>query len=106
MDNTIIVAIIGGLFGLAGTTIGILSTVISKHNARGNALENGVLCLLRAEIIRNHDKYTERQEIPIYAKEALERVYKAYHELGGNGTMTDLYEECMELPTKSGASKK
>lgn len=97
MDSAIIVAIIGGVFGLAGSAVGVITTLFSRKSA----LKNGVLCLLRAEIIRCHEKYTERGEIPIYAEEALERVYKAYHELGGNGTITDLYEECMRLPIKT-----
>ena len=100
MDSTIIVAIITSTMGVVGTIIGVIGTIYAKRSSKRTALSNGVLCLLRAEIIRNHDKYTERREIPIYAKESLEKVYTSYHELGGNGTMTDLYKECMELPVK------
>lgn len=62
------------------------------------ALKNGMLSLLRAEIIRQHDKYSERKECPIYAKDALEKAYNAYHSLGGNGTITKIYNETMDLP--------
>lgn len=64
------------------------------------ALCAGVQCLLRAEIIRMHDKYTERGYCPIYAKESLRRAYKAYHGLHGNDVATALYDETMELPTE------
>lgn len=64
------------------------------------AIRSGVQCLLRAEIIRNHEKYMARKHCPIYAKEALKRAYKAYHALGGNDVATRLYEEVMELPTE------
>lgn len=64
------------------------------------AIRNGVQCLLRAEIIRNHDKYIERKHCPIYAKEALRRAYTAYHALGGSDMATRLYDEVMELPTE------
>lgn len=64
------------------------------------AIRNGVQCLLRAEIIRNHDKYIERKHCPIYTKEALRRAYTAYHALGGNDVATRLYDEVMELPTE------
>ena len=60
----------------------------------------GVQCLLRAEIIRNHDKYMDKDFCPIYAKEALKRAYHAYHELGGNDVATGLYNETMALPTE------
>ena len=64
------------------------------------ALCAGVQCLLRAEIIRMHDKYTEKHYCPIYAKESLRRAYKAYHGLHGNDVATALYDETMALPTE------
>ena len=67
-----------------------------KRNTK--ALENGMLSLLRAEIIRQHDKYTERECCPIYAKDALEKAYNSYHSLGGNGTITKIYKDTMKLP--------
>ena len=42
-------------------------------------LRDGVQCLLRAEIIRQSEKYTRRGRAPVYAKEALKRAYSAYH---------------------------
>lgn len=66
---------------------------------RDSALESGVQCLLRAEIIRNHDKYIDKGYCPIYAKEALKRAYAAYHVLHGNDVATGLYNEVMVLPT-------
>ena len=60
----------------------------------------GVQCLLRAEIIRNHDKYMDMGYCPIYAKEALKRAYHAYHELHGNDVATGLYNEVMALSTE------
>lgn len=67
---------------------------------RNDAVADGVQCLLRAEIIRNHDKYVERKYCPIYAREALDRAYKAYHALDGNDVATDLYEATISLPTE------
>lgn len=64
------------------------------------ALKAGQLALLRAEIIRGHDKYTKKEACPIYAKDALTKAYQAYHALGGNGTITSLYNEIMELPNE------
>lgn len=74
-------------------------TYIKLRKKRDSALESGVQCLLRAEIIRNHDKYIDKGYCPIYAKEALKRAYAAYHELHGNDVATQLYNEVMTLPT-------
>jgi hypothetical protein len=64
------------------------------------AYENGMLSLLRADIIRSHDKYMRKRYCPIYAKDALEKAYNAYHDLGGNGTITSLYNETIKLPNE------
>lgn len=64
------------------------------------AFRDGLQCLLRAEIIRQHEKWTDRGYCPIWAKQALTREYKAYHALKGNDVATALYEEAMELPEK------
>ena len=75
-------------------------TYIKLRKKRESALEEGLKCLLRAETIRNHDKYLDRGYCPIYAKEALKRAYAAYHALHGNDVATQLYNEVMALPTE------
>ena len=64
------------------------------------SLRDGVQCLLRAEIVRQNEKWTKAEYCPVYAKEALSREYKAYHNLHGNDVATGLYEEVMELPER------
>ena len=122
MDSAIIVAIITSCMALLGVIFtAVFNAVIARKNAKeaqrlteetrqalDNAqtakyekhIEDGVQCLLRAEIIRSNEKYTARRYCPVYAKESLKRVYNAYHELGGNDVATHLYEECMELPER------
>ena len=64
------------------------------------ALREGVQCLLRAEIIRQNEKWVKAGYCPVYAKQALSRAYKAYHALHGNDVATSLYEETMDLPER------
>lgn len=95
--SAIAVALIGG-----GTTIfNVVYTNRKNAKKRANdydeALRNGVQCLLRADIIHVHDKYTKLKYCPIYVKEALTRGYKAYHALNGNDVATDLYNDVMKL---------
>ena len=95
--DSIIVALITG----AVTIFNILYTNhAQKKRARFQDEQNfkdGLQCLLRAEIIRAHEKYTAQGYCPIYAKESLRRVYNAYHNLGGNDIATGLYNECLNL---------
>lgn len=102
MDSTIIVALISGGVTIANFIFtAVFSTVKEKRRIKSNDeqnIEDGVQCLLRAEIIRAHDKYTARGYCPIYAKESLRRAYTAYHNLGGNDIATGLYNDCLSLP--------
>lgn len=85
--TAVISAVVTGLITYAGVV----------RNAV-KSLKGGMLSLLRAELIRSHDKYIRKGFCPLYAKEALEKAYKAYSALGGNGAMKQVYEDTMELP--------
>ncbi len=99
MDSTIIVALIGGGFTVINIIVTSMITRKKKLSEREKNIENGLRSLLRAEIIRSHEKYMDREYCPVYAREALTRIYESYHALGGNGTMTELYKQVMALPT-------
>ncbi len=64
------------------------------------ALKNGVEALLRNAIIDSYNHYEEKEYIPIYGMENILNMYKPYHDLGGNGTVTNLIEILKELPTE------
>ena len=108
MNTEVLIAIISGGVTLINVAISTLSSVITqrkteqavKDSTQDERLQNveyGLQSLLRAEIIRSHDKYSERGYCPLYAKEALTKAYKAYHALGGNDVATRLYEDCMSM---------
>ncbi len=65
---------------------------------RERALMEGVKNLLKGKLIDYYEKYTEKGVCPIYVKEAARKSYEAYHALGGNGVITKIFEELMELP--------
>lgn len=90
------------LTAIISTSVGAVVTAIvgnfkSRH-AKNKAMQSGLQSLLRAEIIRQHEKYTDRGYCPIYAKDALRWEYESYHLLGGNGVITDLYNDLIALP--------
>lgn len=90
-----------GILGIG--TRAILSR-LKNQESRQKALELGVQALLRDRMLHCYNKYTEAGYAPIYAKENFENMYWQYHELGGNGVMTHLHEEFMELPTEDGGN--
>ncbi len=78
-----------------------LFTRLKNGIKREKALTEGVLSLLRNQLVEYHDKYTGRGYCPIYVKESARHSYEAYHGLGGNGVITKLYEDLMELPEEA-----
>ena len=71
---------------------------ILKHQKKDrDANSKGTMLLLRVQIIEYHDKYIREGRIPSYAYENFDEMYQAYHELGGNGMITKMYEEVQEL---------
>lgn len=84
----------------AAVGAGISAFIVYYKNTRkkNKAMHDGLRSLLRADLIRMHEKYTERGYCPIYAKTAAKDDYNAYHELGGNGVITGLYNDLLELP--------
>ena len=97
MENAIIEKVISWLVPFL---LGALVSGLTLWFGGMKALRDGVQCLLRAEIIRQNEKWTKAHYCPVYAKQALSREYKAYHALKGNDVATSLYEETMDLPER------
>ena len=87
-----------GIPVICGGVLGCCMTYIKMRKRKDRALEIGVQCLLRAEIIENYKEYQHKHYCPIYAKESLKRMYSAYHDLGGNDVATSLYEKIVDMP--------
>ncbi len=60
----------------------------------------GVQALLRAQLISEYNKYSEKGYAPIYARQNFENCWQQYHSLGKNGVMDDLHSKFLELPTE------
>ena len=90
---------IEALFGLILSCVGISVKMMFRQF---QALKMGMQAILRDRIIEQYNKWTEKGYIPIYALENVDAMYKEYHALGGNGTITQLHEELLELSKRKG----
>ncbi len=96
---TLLESIVPMLLTGVGGLCGWLLKSHRKEAARDRAMETGLRTLLRAELLEIHAKYVPLGYIPVAVMEEADRVYRAYHSLGGNGTGTKIYEEIKALPT-------
>lgn len=89
---------------MSTVAVGMLAWLASKMRAlvaTNDAQRDGIRTILRNELIVLHLRLVETQGwCTLEDKEYAERTYQAYHELGGNGTGTVLYEDIMALPIK------
>ena len=76
---------------------GYIVWILKRQKKDRDANSRGTMLLLRVQIIEYHDKYVREGKIPSYAYENFDEMYRAYHELGGNGMITKMYEEVKEL---------
>ena len=82
---------------LLSSFLGYVVWVLQSQKKDRDANSRGTMLLLRVQLIEYHDKYVEMKEIPSYAYENYVEMYQAYHDLGGNGMVTKMYNEIQEL---------
>lgn len=79
-----------------------LSTLIRKERAEQKALRDGMRSLLRRQIIADCEKAQQEGFCSMDNKQTIDDMYTSYHALGGNGTVTKLKNQTMDLPTFRG----
>lgn len=72
----------------------------NERKAELAALKLGVQALLRAQLINDYNKWSEKRYAPIYARQNFENCWTQYHTLGANGVMDDIHAKFLELPTE------
>ena len=89
------------VLGLIGTGILTGFRVLYKRQKdaeiRQAAIESGMQAILRDRILTSYYHYHEKGKITLHGLENVETLYKSYHDLGGNGTMTHLVEVMREM---------
>lgn len=89
------------VLGLIGTGIIAGFRVLYKRqkaaDQRQTALESGMQAILRDRILTSYYHYHDKGNITLHGLENVEAMYRSYHDLGGNGTMTHLVEVMREL---------
>ena len=87
-----------GILAILSWLVKLLRDQIQAEQAKNEAIAEGVQSLLRESIVSNYNRYSDRGYCPIYAKESMKKVYKAYHNLGGNDVATELYTKILKMP--------
>ena len=89
------------LGGIATAAIGLYR----KATKRQKAIENGVRDMLRLTILDNYERCKTTGVISVSRKDAIDSAYQSYHELGGNGVITQVHDEIMKMPILTDGNK-
>lgn len=90
----------------AAAVVAILGVMVSNRRAEkekadeeNELVKSALRALLRSELMRTHHHAVRDGHASTLDKEVMERTYRSYHNLGGNGIATNLHDEMMALPT-------
>lgn len=91
------------VLGIPTLLIGVfryLHTQMKESRKESKALKSGIQALLRAQMIADYNKWSERGYAPIYARDNFANCWREYHALGANGVMDNIRDKFMALPTE------
>ena len=78
-----------------------------KDNKNNNlAMKNGLLAIIRSQIVSKCEEYQKKGFLPEYARYCLEDLFKQYRILGGNHGIEVLVNRTFELPLSKKEIKK
>ncbi len=86
----LIVAALGGAYKLLSARV---KAILKEHSA----IREGMLALIREGIISAYKRCEDRGYCPIYELENVNKLYKEYKKLGGNGTVDELVEDLRDM---------
>ena len=74
---------------------------IKAEQAEQKLIREGLLALLHDRLYQACQHHISAECITVGDLDNLEYLYESYHDLGGNGTGTELYLRCKALPIRT-----
>ncbi len=73
-----------------------------RRQAEYDNLRTALLALTHDRILQDYRYYKRNGKISTQDLGTINKLYAAYHALGGNGTITAIHDKILELPIKDG----
>lgn len=102
---------------ILSVTSGVLLTIVKnlmdenkklkkEREDKSAAMQEGMMLLLKIQLIEYHDKYMSSGDIPSYVYDNFDEMYKVYETLGGNGMVKHMKESIDKLRITTGVLKR
>ena len=91
------------LLGIPSVMLALYAVIwrtVKKNREDNIAIKKGIQAMLRAQMISEWNKWSEKGYAPIYARQNFENCWEQYHTLGANGVMDDIHVRFFQLPTE------
>ena len=98
--TTVITSVIGWLGYRIKKRAAKLEEIELKREIRENAINDALRALCRDRILNTYRFNSKRNFISTQDLETVSKLFNAYKALGGNGTLTAIYEMTLKLPIK------
>lgn len=88
------------LFGIPSLIVSVVIYIINEIRFKASEQKNiheGLVAILHNMVYTQGKAYIDVGEISLEDMKDYEYLYKAYHNLGGNGTGTEIYERVKNL---------
>ena len=89
-----------GITGVLAAAYRSLSKRIKSQEEERKAVKEGLLAIMHDRLYQSCTYYIKHGSIDTAGLKNLEYLYKSYHQLGGNGTGTELYNRAKALPIR------
>ena len=92
--NSVVIAVLGGGF------FAFIEFLIKRHDEQKDTPEKRALKnILARDLLIDLRDWLHADDRPAEDWEIIHNEYESYKELGGNGKIKKLYEECVSIPT-------
>lgn len=91
-------AIVTIIVGYVGIKLKKREAEKEKEREESKAIKNGIRAVLRDRILQAYNHFSRLGKIQVEELENISNMYIAYHNLGGNGVVTSIYNRVLEIP--------
>ena len=99
LDSQLVIYSAAAIVAVFGIMLSNRRVEKAKADEENELVKSALRALLRSELMRTHHHAVRDGHASTLDKEVMERTYRSYHNLGGNGIATNLHDEMMALPT-------
>ena len=91
-------AVVTLIVGYVGVKLKKREREKDKEREEQEAIRDGIRAVLRDRILQAYNHFSRQGKIQIEELENISNMYIAYHNLGGNGVVTSIYQKVLEIP--------